>query len=270
MPFQYKKVLVLGGTSGIGKAMAEKFLDEGSAVIVVGRRKENLDAFAQEHGSKAEGKVDTVVFDITDLKGIPSFANDIISKHPDLDCVFINAGIQRHLLWQEPEKVDLDLAEKEFTTNYTSPLHLTKAFLPFLQKQAPKPTSLVFVTSGLALVPNAHQPGYCASKAALHHMVLAMRLQMKEIESNVKIVELLPPAVQTELHDDKHQPEFQGKGAKFGMPLDEFTEEAYEGLSAGEEHVPVQAARTFMGYGTWEQERQKAMVTMWERQRAQK
>ncbi|KAF2163732.1 hypothetical protein M409DRAFT_57226 [Zasmidium cellare ATCC 36951] len=229
MPFQYKKVLVLGGTSGIGKAMAEKFLNEGSSVIVVGRRKQNLEAFAQEYG-KEEGKVDTAVFDITDLKGIPTFASEITSIHPDLDCVFLNAGIQRHLKWQEPEKVDLDLMEKEFTTNYTSYMYFTKAFLPFLQRQAPRPTSLIYVSSGLALVPNSYCPNYCASKAALHHMVLALRLQMKEIESNVRIVELLPPAVQTELHDDKHQPEFKGTGAAFGMPLNDFVQERQKAM----------------------------------------
>lgn len=268
MPFQYKKVLVLGGTSGIGKAMAEKLLSEGSSVIVVGRRKENLDDFAQMHGK--DGKIDTAVFDITDLKGIPQFASDITSRHPDLDCVFLNAGIQRHLKWQEPEKVDLDLMMTEFTTNYTSYMYLTKAFLPFLQKQAPTPTSLIYVSSGLALVPNSYCPNYCASKAALHHMVLAMRLQMKEIDSNVKIVELLPPAVQTELHDDKHQPEFKGKGGALGMPLPDFVEEAYAGLSSGEEHVPVQMAKSFMGYESWEQERQKTMMKMYESQKSRR
>lgn len=144
-------------------------------------------------------------------------------------------------------------------------MHLTKAFLPFLQKQAPKEVSLVYVTSGLALVPIVYCPNYCASKAALHHMILAMRLQMKEINSNVKIIELLPPAVQTELHDDKHQPEFKGKGGAVGMPLADFVEEAYAGLNKEDnEQVPVQMVHQMMGFNEWEQDRQGRMHKMYE------
>lgn len=115
MGFKYNKILVLGATSGIGWAMAKKFVDEGSSVIVTGRRKENLDDFVAKYGK--DGKVDSVQFDITDLKGIPKFVNDVTSKHPDLDCVFLNSGIQRHVNWKAPENVDLDMLETEFTTN---------------------------------------------------------------------------------------------------------------------------------------------------------
>ena len=263
MPFKYKKVLILGATSGIGWALAAKIVQEGAGVIAVGRRKENLEDFQKQHGK--DGKVDTAVFDVTQLDKIPQFATEITRKHPDLDCIILNSGIQRHVKWTDPASVDLDVMESEFKTNYTSPMHMTKAFLPFLQRQAPKEVALVFVTSGLALVPIAYCPNYCASKAAVHHMVLAMRMQMKEINSNVKIIELLPPAVQTELHDDKHQPEFKGKGGNLGMPLDEFTEEAYAGLNADDnEQVPVQAVKQQMGFEGWEQQRQQTMFKMYE------
>ncbi|KAM3425494.1 putative oxidoreductase DltE [Cercospora zeina] len=266
MPFQYKKVLVVGATSGIGWAMAKKFLDEGSSVIAVGRRAENLEKFAKEYGSDGN-KVDTAVFDITDLKAIPEFVKETASKHPDLDCDFLNSGMQRHLNWKEPENVDLDVLETEFITNYLSYMHLTKAFLPVLQRKAPRETALVYITSGLALAPIVYCPNYCASKAALHHMVMMLRLQMKEIASNVKIIEVLPPAVQTELHDDKHQPEFQGKGRHIGMPLADFVEEAYAGLAAGTEQIPVEMTKS--NFDTWEQERQKNMMAMYHRMKEQ-
>jgi NADP-dependent 3-hydroxy acid dehydrogenase YdfG len=50
MSFKYNKVLVIGATSGIGYASAERLVQEGKKVIVVGRRKENLDAFVDKHG----------------------------------------------------------------------------------------------------------------------------------------------------------------------------------------------------------------------------
>ena len=207
----------------------------------------------------------TAAFDITALKDIPAFAKQMFAENSDLDCIFLNSGLQRHLDWTKPDEVKLEDAELEILTNYTAYLHLVKAFLPYLQAAAPKPTSLIFTTSGLALVPILYCPNYCASKAALHHMILALRQQLKDVESNVRIIELYPPAVQTELHDAKHQPEMGDRGKDMGMPLNEFTDEAYEGLckegEAGEQ-VPVQLVKTFMGFNTWEQERQKTFQKM--------
>lgn len=151
--------------------------------------------------------------------------------------------------------------ELEVKTNYTSYMYLTKAFLPFLQKQAPKETAMIFTTSGLALVPILYCPNYCATKAALHHMILILREQMKEAHSNVKIIELFPPAVQTELHDF----EFGDKGKNIGMPLKDFTDEAFEGLcKSGDdnEQVPVQAVKDNMGFYEWEMQRQEKMHGM--------
>lgn len=61
MPFPYKKVLVIGATSGIGEALATKLVENGVQVIVSGRRKDNLDTFVKKHGSD---KVKAKVFDI--------------------------------------------------------------------------------------------------------------------------------------------------------------------------------------------------------------
>ena len=261
MQLKYKKVLMVGATSGIGKAMAAKLVETGTSVIVVGRRKENLKEFKKQYGSTSNASVDTAVFDITDLKGIPKFANDICNAHPDLDCVFLNSGMQRALNWAKPERIDMDAIDLETLTNYTSYLYLTKAFLPFLQKQAPKETAMIYTTSGLAMVPIAHCPNYCSTKAALHHNILVMREQLRDANSNVKIVELFPPAVQTELHDA----EFGDKGKAIGMPLNEFTEEAFEGLcKEGKEGEQVAVQASKRNFDSWEQERQKNFLTMHE------
>ena len=162
--FHYKKVLVLGATSGIGWALAARFVENGIGVIVSGRRQEKLDQFVNEHNSR--GDVDSIPFDITDLKAIPGFAAEIFKKHPNIDCVWMNSGLQRTVNWAEPESVDLDKIELEVTTNYTANMHLTKAFLPYLQKQTPKETALIYTTSGLALVPILNCPNYCATKVS--------------------------------------------------------------------------------------------------------
>ena len=186
--------------------------------------------------------------------------NRATKAHPTLDSIIINSGVQRSLNFTHPQSIDLDVVGEEFTTNYLAPLHLTKAFLPFLQSQL-SPTSLIFTTSGLALTPIVRCGNYCASKAALHHLILVLREQLKE--SNVKVVEILPPAVQTELHDAKHQPDIKD-GGSIGMPLDEFTEECWEGLVEGKENVPVGMVKKQWG---WEEERSKRFGQMVEMMR---
>jgi short-subunit dehydrogenase involved in D-alanine esterification of teichoic acids len=253
MLFPYKKVVVIGATSGIGEALARRLIDEGSFVIAVGRRKENLEKLVHEYGHE---KIQAVPFDITQLESIPNFAKNITNSHGDVDCIILNSGIQRACDFSKPDSIDMDVINLEFTTNYLSQLALTKAFLPFMQNKD-KESALIYVTSGLALVPMTRCSNYCASKAALHHFILCLREQLKG--SKVKVVELYPPAVQTELHDAKHQPDIKD-GHKIGMPLDEFTDEAYAGLASGQEQVPVgMAKRAFDGF---EKQRQEAFAGM--------
>lgn len=234
MPLKYKKVLVIGATSGIGLAYAEKVVADGSHALIVGRRKENLDAFVQQHGS---ANATPYVFDITQLAEIPAFIAQVTHDHPDLDAVILNAGIQRGFDFAQPSTVDLATLDLEFTTNYLAYVHLTHALVPFLQQQKGE-TALIYTSSGLGLVPIVKQLNYSASKAALHHFVLALREQMRVGPGNIKVIEIFPPAVQTELHDERHQPDIKN-GRMMGMPLDEFTEASWGKLVAGEEQIPV-------------------------------
>lgn len=251
MSFPYKKVLVVGATSGIGKALATRLVEQGCKVVVVGRRQEQLDAFMNEHG---KDKASAIKFDISDLTKIPAFAKQVTEEHADIDSIFLNSGIQRGLDFTKPQEIDLDMINTEITTNYTSFLHLTVAFLPFLQ-QKKEQTSFIYTTSGLALVPILRCANYCASKAALHHWILCLREQLKDGPGNIKVIEIFPPAVQTELHDAKHQPDIKN-GGQIGMPLAAFVDETWESLSAGNDEVVVENSKRW--YGAFEPQRQKA------------
>ena len=77
MPFPYKKVLVIGATSGIGLEFAERLVKEGVSVIAVGRRQDRLDAFVSKAGS---GKASAVALDIADIAKIPRFAQEYASN----------------------------------------------------------------------------------------------------------------------------------------------------------------------------------------------
>ncbi|KAJ5522678.1 oxidoreductase [Penicillium frequentans] len=229
--FAYKHVLLIGATSGIGQAMAVKMLQHGIQVTAVGRRQERLDELVQEYGNdKAHG----VAFDISKLEAIPNFVAQITSQYPDIDCVFINAGLQRTTDFTSPQTVDLDVFNSIMHVNYTAAVTLATAFLPYLSGKT-TPTSLVFTQSNLAIIPAAPLPGYCASKAALNTFAMCLRAQLNGAKSNVNVIEVFPPAVQTELHD------YMGaeKGRQMGMPLQEFTDKAWEGLVKGDDEVYV-------------------------------
>ncbi|KAI9929537.1 hypothetical protein AWENTII_009278 [Aspergillus wentii] len=258
MSFPYKKVLVIGATSGIGKALSSKLIGHGVSIVIAGRRKENLEEFVQANGSD---KVTTKVFDVMKLDDIPRFASEVIAENPDLDCVFVNSGIQRPFNFAEPETVDLDILDQELITNYTSAVRITKAFLSHLQKQ-PGQTALAFTTSQMALVPMMRCPNYGASKAALHHFILALRTQVSDGPGNVKVLEIYPPAVQTELHDTKHQPDLKD-GHLIGMPLNEFVDETWNRLLRGEDQIPVGSAKDiFEAFEVKRQELYKGMTEM--------
>ncbi|MCJ1376754.1 hypothetical protein MMC20_007999 [Loxospora ochrophaea] len=231
MSFPYKCVLMIGATSGIGLGMAEKLVQEGSKVIAVGRRHDRVDDFARKHGpTKAGG----IPFDITDSQNLSKFVQDVTSTYPDLDCVYLNAGTQRIHDLTKPENVNLATFHNEMNVNFTSLVNLSLAFLPFLQSKN-SPTSIIYTSSNLAIIPAFGLPAYSASKAALNCFTLCLREQLSNASPSVKILEVSPPAVQTELHDYMGEE----RGRALGMPLDKFCNEAYEGLAAGKDQVIV-------------------------------
>ncbi len=279
MPFPYKNVLVTGATSGIGYALTERMVTNGIHVVAVGRRQERLDALQAAHGS---AKVAIENFDLADLAGLPAWVKKQVSTsstssilcgflhrhsdqtsfssttritaaYPFLDCVILNAGFQQVLDFTEPASLPLDAATAEMNTNYLSPLHATALFLPHLTSRAPNPAAIVYVTSGLALVPLSVCPGYCASKAAVHSLAWTLRSQLasESATSHLRVIEIIPPAVQTELHTR------QGRPAT-GMPLADFIDETWQGLCADDAADEIMPKLLQQQAGTVEDEKRKA------------
>ncbi|KZT56070.1 NAD(P)-binding protein [Calocera cornea HHB12733] len=175
MAFPYKHVLIFGATSGIGEALAKQLFHACKTVVVTGRREENLQALCS-----GVPNAHYRVHDISDHGSIPAFATSIVTDFPQLDCIVLNSGIQRGFDFAHPETVDLAQIDLEIDTNYVAYLHVLKYFLPQLLKQ-PK-AAVVAMSSGLALVPMARAPNYCATKAALHQFWLSLRVQLKECD----------------------------------------------------------------------------------------
>jgi uncharacterized oxidoreductase len=181
-------ILITGGGSGIGRALAEAFHALGNKVIIAGRRQSAL-----EETTDANPGMASVALDITDPAAIRSFAAEVAELHPSLNVLINNAGIAR----REDIKTQPDPAPAEamITTNVLGPIRLTAALLPHLRKQAR--ATIINVTSGLGFVPFPFMPTYSATKAALHSYTQSLRFQLKE--TPVEVLEIIPPYVQTEL-----------------------------------------------------------------------
>ena len=199
-------VLVTGGGTGLGRGLAESLHRLGNKVVIAGRRREPLQAVAE-----ANPGVQILSLDQGDPADIRRFGTELTDRFPDLNVVINNAGIQRveDLTTSGP-----GAAEQTVAINLLGPIRLTAALLPSLLKK-PR-AAIVNVTSGLAFMPSALTPTYCATKAALHSYTQSLRFQLRA--TAVQVIEVIPPQVQTALQGERG---FDPRA----MPLDEYITE---------------------------------------------
>ena len=203
-------ILITGGGSGIGRGLAEAFHTLGNRVIIAGRRKQALDETTAANPGMA-----SLTLDIEDPKNIRTFASEVAMRYPALDVLINNAGIMRVENLQVQQE-DLNDAESTIATNLLGPIRLIAALLPLLQKQPH--SAIMNVSSGLAFVPMASTPTYCATKAAIHSYTQSLRYQLRG--STTEVLELIPPYVATDLLDGASDPR--------AMPLEKFIAEVME------------------------------------------
>jgi uncharacterized oxidoreductase len=213
MKLSNNTILITGGGSGIGRGLAEAFHALRNQVVISGRTQKSLDEV-----TTANPGMKSLTVDVADAPAIKAFADRISAEFPKLNVLFNNAGIMRNENLLEGAEQQLEAAEAMTTTNLLGPIRLTAALLPHLRKQ-PEAT-IVNVTSGLAYVPLAMTPTYCATKAAIHSYTESLRYQLKDTPIEVK--ELIPPYVATTLMGDRQANDPRA------MPLDEFIREVME------------------------------------------
>ena len=181
-------MLITGGGSGIGRGLAEAFHLLGNTVVIAGRRKEILEATA-----KANPGMEWMTLDIEDAASIQAFAKRVTEKYPKLNVLINNAGIMK--LEDLRTGAATEVAEQTIAINLLGPIRLTSALLPLLRQQPH--STIMTVSSGLAFVPLAPTPTYCATKAAIHSYTESLRYQLKD--TTTEVVELIPPYVATDL-----------------------------------------------------------------------
>jgi uncharacterized oxidoreductase len=249
-------IFITGGTSGIGRGLAEAFYERGNEVIICGRREERLAEMRRRFP-----RMGCLVLDVTRAESIRSFVQRLISEYPSLNCVINNAGVQMRVSFSVDGELDDEGLRAEINTNLLGPMRIAAAVLPHLVRlgegkspvkpgeglSGPPPFSapvpiLINVSSGLAFVPMARFPVYCATKAAIHSWTMSLRQQLRS--SGVKVIELIPPYVATELGGPaKAVP----AGASQPMPLAAFIAEAMRELGSVSDEIAVGEAKRLVG-----------------------
>ncbi|AFY44284.1 short-chain dehydrogenase/reductase SDR [Nostoc sp. PCC 7107] len=206
-------VLITGGSSGIGLALARKFLQGQNTVIITGRDSQKL--------ADVKQILPDIITEVADLRDLNAL-QQLVNRYPNVNILINNAGIQYNYEFLNPE-ITPELIDAELRTNLIAPLQLIKLMLPHLQQQ-PK-AAIINVSSGLGLVPKQSAPVYCGSKAGLHIATKALRWQLET--TSIKVFEIIAPLVDT--------PMTQGRGKGKISPdtlVDEFwrnfTRDRYE------------------------------------------
>lgn len=223
-------ILITGGATGIGFALAEAFVREDNEVIICGRREQKL----KEAKSKLP-QIHTRVCDLSKEKEREALYNWVKSNFKDLNVLVNNAGIQRMVDFKKGIS-DLSRGENEIDINLTAPIHLSAYFIPDLMKQ--KESAIINVSSGLAFVQIAFMPIYCATKAAMHSFSLSIRYQLKD--TSIKVFEVIPPTVDTEL--DKGARDERGQEDK-GIPPSEVAKATLKALEKDEYEIAIGMAQ---------------------------
>ena len=238
MKLSDNKILITGGATGIGFALAERFIQENNTVIICGRRESAL--------KEAADKLPLLITKTCDL----SLADEreklfkwIEKEHSDLNVLVNNAGIQQ---WMSVIDDNFyQRAKEEITINAEVPLHLISLFLKLNSFN-----TIMNVTSGLSFSPLSKVPVYCASKAFLHSFTLSLRHLLKT--KNIEVIELIPPALNTDLG---------GKGIHDSAPpVSGFIESAFEQLKQGKSEISFGFSEAMIKAGP--EELQKAFLRM--------
>lgn len=218
-------ILITGGATGIGFALARQLSERGNRVIICGRSAEAL--------QKAQAVVPalvTRVCDIADAESRHSMVEWLNAAHPALNVLVNNAGVQYHRSFEDVSA--LDALETEVAINFTAPIRLIGEILPLLKQQ--QQATVVNVSSGLAFVPMADVPVYCATKAAIHSFTLSLRHQLRK--TGIRVVEVVPPIVGTDLGSGTRS---KGTASRAMMPPEAFASEALDQLENDHEEILV-------------------------------
>jgi len=213
-------ILITGGASGIGRALAERFWRDKNQVIILGRRGERLNQAANELPG-----IHTIQGDMSTADERIRLVSEVLKRFPELNVVVNNAGIQQSVNLSQGNPEEWLRISNEIDINLSAPIHSTLLFTSHLLKQ--KNPAIINITSGLSFVPLADTPIYSATKAAMHSYHWSLRFQLRT--TPIKVIEIAPPAIDTDLNAPGLH--------TWGVDVNVFSDAVYKELCSGNDEI---------------------------------
>ncbi|MCL5239030.1 MAG: SDR family NAD(P)-dependent oxidoreductase [Candidatus Marsarchaeota archaeon] len=223
-------VLITGGATGIGFALAQKLSKLGNKVIICGRREHKLN----EAREKLPG-LHTIRCDISNAADRKKLLEKISSDFSDINLLVNNAGIQRNIDFTKGLE-DLEKNEDEIDINFKAQVYLSASIIPLMKR---KDSAIINISSGLGFVPLASFPMYSATKAAMHSFSLSLRHQLKQ--KGIRVFEVVPPTV--------YDTELKGKPiekAEWMSSSAEVADAVVEGIEADRYEIGIGASKPWI------------------------
>ena len=220
MELRGKTVLITGGTAGIGLEATKQFLANGAKVIVTGRDQSKLDTVKNLYPT-----VVAIKSDVANGEDAQLLFNQI-KQLGGIDILYNNAGVLSNPLnLGVANEKNMEIASYQINVNYIGVIRLNNLFMEMLKSR--KDSAIINTTSILSYVPSMLEATYSASKVALRFYTESLRTHLQILKSSVKVFELLPPVVATEMtadrNDKKITTEDLVKALISGLKKDKFT-----------------------------------------------
>jgi NADP-dependent 3-hydroxy acid dehydrogenase YdfG len=185
-------ILITGATAGFGKAIAQRFAQNGYNLIITGRRNERLIAIAAEIENKFEVEVKTLCFDVRNYDETSNALNSLPNEWKKVDVLVNNAGLAQGL--STIQEGDIDDWNTMIDTNVKGLLYVSRIVLPWLIEQGKGHVINIGSVAGKYAYPRGNV--YCATKHAVDAISKSMRIDL--LPHGIKVTEINPGAAETE------------------------------------------------------------------------
>jgi uncharacterized oxidoreductase len=212
-------VLITGGSSGIGLALAETFFNEGNEVVICGRTRATLDLV-----QKRLPGINIIVANVSSPAGREVLTNEIANRFPKLNVLINNAGIYSVSDFKDPGY--MANLEAEIATNLVAPTALIHQLLNILEQQSE--ATIINVTTGYVFLPSAQASSYSATKSGLRVITQGLRFKLRN--TRIRVVEVIPPVVDTQMNS--------GKKASMMTPA-VFAQKVFKALVNGQDEIAI-------------------------------
>lgn len=199
-----RTILITGATSGIGRAIAVKFAEQGNRIVITGRRQNRLDELQKEISSFGKSQVMSLCFDIRQKEAVYAAIDSLTKEWKEIDILVNNAGLASGL--NSIQEGDIDDWEKMIDTNIKGLLYITRKVAPFMIDRQKGHIINIGSIAGKEVYPKGNI--YCATKHAVDALSKAMRIDM--LQDGIKVSQIAPGAAETEFsmvrfHGDKER-----------------------------------------------------------------